>query len=64
MLKLDKRTPNENRNTIISKTNDIMVFLLKCNISGRNFEKNRIRNNILNVDLNLNMVSSEWVKPI
>ena len=64
ILKFDNKTPNENRKTIISKTTDKTVFFLKCNISGRNFEKNSIRNNILNIDLSLNMVSSEFGKPI
>jgi len=64
MLKLDNKTPNENRNTIISKTNDRAIFFLKCNISGRNFEKNSIRNKIRNVDLSINMFSSVFVNPI
>ena len=64
ILKFDKRTPNENKNTIISKTNDIVVFFLKCNISDRNFEKNRIRNNILNAVLSFNMLSSVFGNPI
>ncbi|MDO9340114.1 MAG: hypothetical protein Q7T72_06250 [Bacteroidales bacterium] len=64
ILKLDKKTPNENRNTNISNTNDMTIFFLKCNISGRNFERNSIRNKILNVDLSFNMLSSVIVNPI
>ena len=63
ILKLDKKTPNENRKTIISKEDDITLFFFKCNILGRNFEINRIKNNILNIDLSLSMLSSEIEKP-
>jgi len=64
ILKFDNKTPAENRNTIISKTSGILIFLLKCNISFRYFERNSIINKILNIDLSFTMVSSDTVNPI
>jgi len=62
--KLERKTPNENRKTIIPRIIEITVFLPVCIISGRNFEKNRIINNVLNIDLSIPEFSSELLKPI
>jgi len=62
--KLESKTPEENRNTIIQYINEIKVFLLFCRISGINLEKNRINNNILKVDSSTADFFSELLKPI
>jgi hypothetical protein len=61
---LERKTPKEIRKTIIPRIIEITLFFLICIISGRNFEKNRIKNNILNIDLSLDEFSSELLKPI
>jgi hypothetical protein len=61
---LERKTPKENRKTIIPRIIEITVFFLICIISGRNFEKNRIKNNILNIELSILEFSSEFLKPI
>jgi len=61
---LERKTPKENRKTIVPKIDEIIDFFLICNISGRNFEKNRMKNKILNVDLSTPEFSSELLKPI
>jgi len=61
---LERKTPKEKRKTIIPRIIEITVFFLICIISGRNFEKKRIKNTILNIDLSILEFSSEFLKPI
>jgi hypothetical protein len=61
---LERKTPKENRKTINPRIIEMTLFFFIWIISGRNFEKNRIKNKILNMDLSITEFASELLKPI
>jgi hypothetical protein len=63
-LPIDRKTAREKRKTTDLKTDDMPLFFLNDNNTGRYLDKNRIMNKTLKAEINSALASGELVNPI